>query len=33
MTEDQIEQETLLPRLISGQLRLHEAQALFEESA
>ena len=40
MTEDQLEQEalatlcdTLLPRLISGQLRLPEAAALIEETA
>jgi hypothetical protein len=31
MTEDQIEQATLLPRLISGQLRLPEAQTLAAE--
>jgi hypothetical protein len=42
MTEDQLEQKTLawlaelgytlLPSLISGQLRLHEAQALIKKA-
>jgi hypothetical protein len=35
MTEAQLEQEplaTLLPRLISGQLRLPEAEAMLEDA-